>query len=69
VIDQYGHHMIQLDEFDEPEFVDLDEAARRMNLSKRQVLHLCRIRALRCQWIPGSEPLVVPAILTGAVPA
>jgi hypothetical protein len=52
----------------EPEFVDLDEAAQRMNMTKAQVMHLVRIRALRCLPIPGAAPLVEPAILTGAVP-
>jgi hypothetical protein len=53
---------------DGPDFVDLDEAARRMGLAVKQVMHLIRIGALRHQMV-GVEPWVQPAILTGAVPA
>jgi hypothetical protein len=67
-MDGYSHHQIPLDSLDEPAYVELPEAAKRMNLTQRQVLHLCRTGALRSYRIPGGLPLVQPAILTGAVP-
>jgi hypothetical protein len=65
-----AHHMIRYDDprIDGPDFVDLDAAAERMNLTKKQVMHLVRIGALRYQLV-GGEAWVQPAILTGAVPA
>lgn len=51
---------------DEPAFVDLDEAAGRMNLSKTAVMELVRIHALRYT-VAAGELLVEPAILHGAV--
>ncbi|HZU48696.1 MAG TPA: hypothetical protein VFA16_15820 [Mycobacterium sp.] len=51
---------------DEPTFVDLDEAARRMNLSKAAVMELVRLHALRFT-LAGGELLVEPAILHGAL--
>ncbi|MDM4141384.1 MULTISPECIES: hypothetical protein [Mycobacterium] len=51
---------------DEPAFVDLDEAARRMSLSKSAVMELVRIHALRYT-VAAGELLVEPAILHGAV--
>jgi len=65
-MDPYAHHQIQSDSFDQSAFVELDEAARRMNMRKSEVMELVRHRTLRCQWLPGGEPLVEPAILTGA---
>ena len=52
----------------EPRYVDLDEAAERMNMTRAQVMLLVRSRALRALPIPGDEPLVEPAILTGTIP-
>lgn len=51
---------------DEPAFVDLDEAARRMNLSRAAVMELVRMHALRAT-VAAGELLVEPAILHGAV--
>ncbi|GAA4297624.1 hypothetical protein [Mycobacterium paraffinicum] len=51
---------------DEPAFVDLDEAARRMNMSKAAVMELVRVHALRYT-VAAGELLVEPAILHGAV--
>jgi hypothetical protein len=48
--------------FDDREFVDLDECARRMNLTKAQVLELVHIRALRSVAVVD-EIWVEPAIV------
>lgn len=62
------HTLVKFDQFDEREsFVDLAEAAQRMNLTKAQVMDLVRRRALRAEFTPGGEPWIEPAILTGAV--
>jgi hypothetical protein len=45
------------------DYVDLDEAARRMNLSKAQVMSLVRQRALRALAMPFGEIWVEPAIV------
>lgn len=47
-------------------YVDLDEAARRMDLSVAQVMELVRIRALRAVPIGYGEILVEPAIVNVA---
>lgn len=47
-------------------YVDLDECARRMNLTTSQVMELVRIHALRAVNV-GSFLMVEPAIVTGAV--
>jgi hypothetical protein len=61
-----ANHMIKFDDprIDGPEFVDLDEAARRMDMTKAQIMHLIRIGALRYQLV-GGTPWVQPAILSG----
>lgn len=47
-------------------FVDLDEAAARMNLTKRQVMELVRLRALRSLDLGVDVVLVEPAIVNMA---
>ncbi|BBY43583.1 hypothetical protein MCEL_18780 [Mycolicibacterium celeriflavum] len=49
------------------DYVDLDECARRMDLTKAQVMHLVRIRALRGFYAGFGLWFVEPAIVTGAV--
>ncbi|WP_156426782.1 hypothetical protein [Mycobacterium sp. IS-3022] len=53
--------------FDDRDYVALDECARRMNLTKAQVMHLVRIRALRAFNAGFGMWFVEPAIVTGAV--
>ncbi|MGV0795646.1 hypothetical protein ABQF26_01675 [Mycolicibacterium elephantis] len=45
------------------DYVDLDQAARRMCLTKAEVLELVRIRALRGHYLGFGEWLVEPAIV------
>lgn len=45
-------------------FVDLDEAARRMDISKSEVMELVRTRALRAVPIAPGEIWVEPAIIS-----
>jgi len=44
-------------------FVDLDEAAARMNLTKREVMELARLRALRSVNLGFDVVLIEPAIV------